>query len=88
VLEDLSGKFGKLKMPEGSLIRKLERIKTSSHTGYGKGDSAGLFPEMIEQLRRVPEEISRKIEEVVNTKTEMIRATSEAVKTSRSRSTR
>lgn len=80
MLEDISGKFGKLKMPEGSLIRKLERIKTSSHTGYGKGDSAGLFPEMIEQLRRVPEEISRKIEEVVNTKTEMIRATSEAVK--------
>ena len=80
MLEDLSGKFGKLKMPEGSLIRKLERIKTSSNTGYGRGDSAGLFPEMIEQLRRVPEEISRKIEEVVNTKTEMIRATSEAVK--------
>lgn len=80
MLEDISGKFGKLKMPEGSLIRKLERIKTSSNTGYGRGDSAGLFPEMIEQLRRVPEEISRKIEEVVNTKTEMIRATSEAVK--------
>jgi flagellar protein FlaD len=80
MLEDFSGKFGKLKMPEGSLIRKLERIKTSSQTGYGKGDSAGLFPEMIEQLKRVPEEISRKIEEVVNTKTEMIRATSEAVK--------
>ncbi len=80
MLEDFSGKFGKLKMPEGSLIRKLERIKTSSQTGYGRGDSAGLFPEMIEQLRRVPEEISRKIEEVVNTKTEMIRATSEAVK--------
>lgn len=80
MLEDFSGKFGKLKMPEGSLIRKIERIKTSSQTGYGKGDSAGLFPEMIEQLRRVPEEISRKIEEVVNTKTELIRATSEAVK--------
>ncbi len=79
-MEDISGKFGKLKMPEGSLIRKLERIKTSSKSGYGRGDSAGLFPEMIEQLRRVPEEISRKIEEVVNTKTEMIRATSEAVK--------
>ncbi len=80
MLEDFSGKFGKLKMPEGSLIRKIERIKTSSQTGYGRGDSAGLFPEMIEQLRRVPEEISRKIEEVVNTKTELIRATSEAVK--------
>ncbi|MBU3967226.1 MAG: hypothetical protein KKG76_07635 [Euryarchaeota archaeon] len=80
MLEDFSGKFGKLKMPEGSLIRKIERIKTSSQTGYGKGDSAGLFPEMIEQLRRVPEEIARKIEEVVNTKTELIRATSEAVK--------
>ncbi len=80
MLEDFSGKFGKLKMPEGSLVRKLERIKKSSQTVYGRGDSAVLFPEMIEQLRRVPEEISRKIEDVVNTKTEMIRATLEAVK--------
>ena len=80
MFEDLSGKFGKLKMPEGSLIKKLERIKKSSETSYGKGSSPTLFPDVIEQLRRAPEEISRKIEEVVSAKTEAIKANSEAVK--------
>lgn len=80
MFEDLSGKFGKLKMPEGSLIKKLERIKKSSETPYGKGGSPTLFPDVIEQLRRAPEEISKKIEEVVSAKTEMIKANSEAVK--------
>lgn len=80
MFEDLSGKFGKLKMPEGSLIRKLERIKKSSETPGGRGGSATLFPDIIEQLRRAPEEISRKIEEVVSAKTELIKANSEAVK--------
>ncbi len=80
MFEDLSGKFGKLKMPEGSLIRKLERIKKSSETPGGRGGSATLFPDVIEQLRRAPEEISRKIEEVVSAKTELIKANSEAVK--------
>ncbi len=77
---DLSGKFGKLKMPEGSLIRKLERIKKSGETTYGRGGSATLFPDLIEQLRKVPEEISRKIEEVVTAKTEQIKANTEAIK--------
>lgn len=80
MFEDLSGKFGKFKMPEGSLIRKLERIKKSSETPGGRGGSATLFPDVIEQLRRAPEEISRKIEEVVSAKTELIKANSEAVK--------
>ncbi len=80
MFEDLSGKFGKLKMPEGSLIRKLDRIKKSSETPGGRGGSATLFPDIIEQLRRAPEEISRKIEEVVSAKTELIKANSEAVK--------
>ncbi|MDO8728150.1 MAG: FlaD/FlaE family flagellar protein [Candidatus Methanoperedens sp.] len=80
MFEDLSGKFGKLKMPEGSLIKKLERIKKSSETSYGKGSSPTLFPDVIEQLRRAPEEISKKIEEVVSAKTEAIKANSEAVK--------
>jgi flagellar protein FlaD len=80
MFEDLSGKFGKLKMPEGSLIKKLERIKKSSETPYGQGSSPTLFPDVIEQLRKAPEEISRKIEEVVSAKTEMIKANTEAVK--------
>ena len=80
MFEDLSGKFGKLKMPEGSLIKKLERIKKNSETPYGKGSSPTLFPDIIEQLRKAPEEISKKIEEVVSAKTELIKANSEAVK--------
>jgi len=80
MFEDLSGKFGKLKMPEGSLIKKLERIKKSSETPYGMGSSPTLFPDVIEQLRKAPEEISRKIEEVVSAKTALIKANSEAVK--------
>ncbi len=77
---DLSGKFGKLKMPEGSLIRKLERIKKSGENIYGRGGSATLFPDVIEQLRRAPEEISRKIEEVVSAKAEQIKVNTEAIK--------
>ncbi len=77
---DLSGKFGKLKMPEGSLIRKLERIKKCGESPYGRGGSATLFPDLIEQLRKAPDEISRKIEEVVAAKTEQIKANTEALK--------
>ena len=72
MLDDLPLKFGKLKMPEGSLIKKLERIKKSTEVSYGRG-SPTLFPDVIEQLRRAPEEISRKIEEMVNTKAEQIK---------------
>ncbi len=79
MLEDLPEKLGKLKMPEGSLIKKLERIKKSTEVSYGRG-SPTLFPDVIEQLRRAPEEISRKIEEMVNTKAEMIKSNSEAIK--------
>ncbi len=79
MLEDLPEKLGKLKMPEGSLIKKLERIKKSTEVSYGHG-SPTLFPDVIEQLRRAPEEISRKIEEMVNTKAELIKSNSEAIK--------
>ena len=79
MLEDLPEKFGKLKMPEGSLIKKLERIKKSNEVSYGRG-SPTLFPDVIEQLRRAPEEISKKIEEMVNSKTDQIKSNTEAIK--------
>ncbi len=79
MLEDLPEKFGKLKMPEGSLIKKLERIKKSTEVSYGRG-SPTLFPDVIEQLRKAPEEISKKIEEMVNSKTEQIKSNTEAIK--------
>ncbi len=79
MLDNLPGKFGKLKMPEGSLIKKLERIKKSTEVSYGRG-SPTLFPDVIEQLRRAPEEISKKIEEMVNTKAEQIKSNTEAIK--------
>ncbi|MCZ7372817.1 MAG: hypothetical protein O8C60_04040, partial [Candidatus Methanoperedens sp.] len=79
MLEDLPEKFGKLKMPEGSLIKKLERIKKSTEVSYGRG-SPTLFPDVIEQLRRAPEEITKKIEDMVNTKAEQIKSNTEAIK--------
>jgi flagellar protein FlaD len=79
MLEDLPEKFGKLKMPEGSLIKKLEKIKKSTEVSYGRG-SPTLFPDVIEQLRKAPEEITKKIEEMVNNKTEQIKSNTEAIK--------
>ena len=79
MLEDLSGKFGKLKMPEGSLIKKIERIKKNTEGSNGRS-SPTLFPDVIEQLRKAPEEISKKIEEMVNAKAEQIKANGDAIK--------
>ncbi len=80
MLENLQGKFG-LAIPEGSLIKKLERIKKSQAAPDAWG---ALSPDVIEQLReefkKAPEELDKKIEELVNSKTEQIKTTAEAVK--------
>ncbi len=80
MLENLQGKIG-LAIPEGSLIKKLERIKKSSAAPETKG---ALSPDVIEQLReelkKAPEELNKKIEDLVNAKTEQIKTTAEAVK--------
>ncbi|MCZ7357053.1 MAG: hypothetical protein O8C66_13645 [Candidatus Methanoperedens sp.] len=83
MFNDLSGKIGKLTIPEGSLIRKLERIKKTSGTRDPRG-TAPLFSDVIEQLReqlrKTPEELNKKIEDLVNSKAEQIKANAEAVK--------
>lgn len=80
MFKDLSGKFG-LSMPEGSLIKKLERIKKTVVTHDAK---ASLSPDVIEQLReelrKTPQELDKKIEELVNSKTEQVKTSAEAVK--------
>ncbi len=80
MFKDLSGKF-ELALPEGSLIKKLERIKKASVTSDVK---AALSPEIIEQLReeikKTPEDLNKKIEELVNSKAEQIKANTDAVK--------
>lgn len=80
MFKDLSGKF-ELAIPEGSLIKKLERIKKTS----GVPDTKGvLLPEIIEQLReelkKTPEELNKKIEAIVNSKVEQIKTASDGVK--------
>ena len=81
MFEDVSDKFGKLKIPEGSLIRRLERIKISPASPKGAETVPTLFPDVVEQIRRAPDEISKRIKEVVTTKNEMIRANSESIRT-------
>ena len=81
MFKDLSGKSG-LAMPEGSLIKKLERIKKASVTHETRGGD--LSPDVIEKLReelkKTPEELNKKIEEMINSKSEQIKANAEAVK--------
>lgn len=73
MFEDLSGK---LKMPEGSLIKKLERIKKSSSPAPASPE----IEQLREELKRAPEELNKKIDQLINSKTEEIKANSEAVK--------
>lgn len=79
MFKDLSGKIG-LAIPEGSLIKKLERIKKTSAV-----PQAVLSPDVLEQfreqLRKTPEELTKKMEEMVDSKSDQIKANSEAIKT-------
>ena len=80
MFKDLQGKIG-FTLPEGSLIKKLERIKKSSAAPDARGAlSPGVIEQLREWLRKTPEELNKKIEELVNSKTEQIKTTAEAVK--------
>lgn len=82
MFEDLSGKFGKLKMPEGSLIKKLERIKKSSAASEAKVPVSPSGIDLLgEQFKKASEDMTKKIEEMVSSKTEQLKASAEAVKT-------
>lgn len=80
MFKDLQGKIG-FTLPEGSLIKKLERIKKSSAAPDARGAlSPGVIEQLREELKKAPAELDKKIEELVNSKTEQIKTTAEAVK--------
>ncbi len=80
MFKDLSGKF-ELKTPEGSLIKKLERIKKASVVHEKDGNlSPDIIDKLKEELKKTPEDLNKKIEEMINSKSEAIKANTEAVK--------
>ncbi len=79
MFEGLSEKFKKLKMPEESLIKKIEKIKKTSET---KAQQANAPPaqDITEQLKKSQEETAKKIEEMINAKSEQITANTDTIK--------
>lgn len=85
MFEDISAKFKKLKMPEESLIKKIERIKKTPESGISSGSPASpgaapALPDFSEQLKKTQEEMTQKIEEIIKSKTEQINTSVEAIK--------
>lgn len=85
MFEDISAKFKKLKMPEESLIKKIERIKKTPESAITSGspaspDTAAAMPDISEQLKKTQEEMTQKIEEIIKSKTEQINTSVEAIK--------
>ncbi|CAG0968193.1 MAG: hypothetical protein OIN90_05570 [Candidatus Methanoperedens sp.] len=94
MFEDISEKLKKFKMPEESLIKKIERIKktpdaansstlpsvSSADTGSISGSSSPNVPDISEQVKKAQEEMTQKIEEIVKSKTEQLSTSVEAIK--------
>ncbi len=86
MFEDISAKFKKLKMPEESLIKKIERIKKTPESGISASSPASSaspgasMPDISEQLKKTQEEMTLKIEEIVKSKTEQINTSVETIK--------
>jgi flagellar protein FlaD len=86
MFEDISAKFKKLKMPEESLIKKIERIKKTPESGVCVGSHlssaspGAAMPDISEQLKKTQEEMTLKIEEIVKSKTEQINTSVESIK--------
>src|SRR5659263_413748 len=82
MFEDITEKFKKLKMPEESLIKNIERIKKTPESGISSGSpgTASTIPDISEQLKKIQEDMTLKIEESVKSKTEQINTTVEAIK--------
>lgn len=85
MFEDITAKFKKLKMPEESLIKKIERIKKTPESAISAGSpaspgTASAMPDVSEQLKKTQEEMTLKIEEIVKSKTEQINTSVEAIK--------
>ncbi|HMB44828.1 MAG TPA: FlaD/FlaE family flagellar protein [Candidatus Methanoperedens sp.] len=90
MFEDISEKLKRFKMPEESLIKKIERIKKTPDAGISSASvsnpssvSAGSppnAPDISEQVKKAQEEMTHKIEEIVKSKTEQINQSVEAIK--------
>lgn len=90
MFEDISEKLKKLKMPEESLIKKIERIKKTPDAGISRvppsippPNTPGAPPNPIdnsEQVKKAQEEMSQKIEEMVKLKTDQITTSIESIK--------
>ncbi|GFO97197.1 flagella protein [groundwater metagenome] len=77
MLNDLTTKLKKLKMPEKSLIKRFDQIKKASEA---QATAAPVLPDISAQLNKVQEEMAKKLEELVSSKAEQIKANAEAVK--------
>ena len=86
MFEDITAKFKKLKMPEESLIKKIERIKKTPESGISPGSPlspgspGAAIPDISEQLKKTQEEMTQKIEEILKSKTEQINTSVESIK--------
>ena len=94
MFEDISEKLKKFKMPEESLIKKIERIKktpdaaisstspsvSSSDTDSISGSPSPNVSDISEQVKKAQEEMTQKIEEIVKSKTEQLSTSVEAIK--------
>lgn len=84
MFEDLSEKFKKIKMPEESLIKKIERIKKSPDNGPPQAVTSGtvstIAPDFSEQIKKAQDDVTSKIDEILKSKTEQMNANTEAIK--------
>jgi len=94
MFEDISEKLKKFKMPEESLIKKIERIKktpdaaipstspsySSADAGSISGSPSSNVPDISEQVKKAQEEMTQKIEEIVKSKTDQLSTSVEAIK--------
>ena len=96
MFEDISEKLKKFKMPEESLIKKIERIKKTPDAGNSSttptvpssepgtdpatGSASPNAPDISEQVKKAQEEMTQKIEEIVKSKTEQFNTSVEAIK--------
>lgn len=75
MFKDLSGIFKKLKTPEQSLIKKLDKMKK-----VPSATAESSSPDVSEQLKKTQEEMVKKIEELVNSKTDFLKGSEDSVK--------
>ncbi|MFA4956281.1 MAG: FlaD/FlaE family flagellar protein [Candidatus Methanoperedens sp.] len=85
MFENMTTRFKKLKMPEESLLKKIERIKKTSESGITSGSPASpgasaALPDISEKLKKTQEDMTQKIEEIIKSKTEQINTSIEAIK--------